>query len=90
LEQGLSGQVYNVGSGEVIDLGNLAKLVGSILAPDKPVVIKGRPNGSDRNIYVPDIHKASEMLGLQPTYSLSQAIEATGNVLRYRVSKNEA
>lgn len=87
LEQGVSGQAYNVGSDEVIDLGNLAKLVGSILAPDKPVVIKGMPKGSDRNIYVPDIHKASEMLGLQPTYSLSQAIEVTGNILRCRAGQ---
>ena len=87
LELGESGQAFNVGSGEVIDLGNLAKLVGSVLAPNKPVVIKGIPKGSDRNIYVPDIHKASEILGLQPTFSLSQAIEATGNVLRCRAGQ---
>lgn len=85
LDQGESGQAYNVGSDEVIDLGNLARLVGSVLAPNKPVVIKGVPKSMDRNIYVPDIHKASVTLGLQPSYSLSQAIEATGSVLRCRM-----
>lgn len=87
LDQGESGQAYNVGSDEVIDLGNLAKLVGSVLAPNKPVIIKGIPQGIDRNIYVPDIRKAGKMLGLQPSYSLLQAIETTGNILRSRMGQ---
>ena len=84
LQRGQSGQAYNVGSNETISIGDLAKLVGSILAPEKTVVIKGAHKGLDRNRYIPDIHKASEALGLEPVYSLRQAIGLTGDILRER------
>ncbi|MDP3122716.1 NAD(P)-dependent oxidoreductase [Polynucleobacter sp.] len=84
LQKGQSGQAYNVGSHETISLGDLAKLVGSILAPSKPVIIKGTPKGLDRNRYIPDVRKASEALGLEPAYSLRQSIELTGEILRER------
>ena len=58
--------------------------MGSILAPEKTVVIKGAHKGLDRNRYIPDIHKASEALGLEPVYSLRQAIGLTGDILRER------
>ncbi|AGG32895.1 NAD-dependent epimerase/dehydratase [beta proteobacterium CB] len=84
LEKGQSGHAYNVGSNEVIALGDLARLVGSILAPSKSVVIKGTPQGVERNRYIPDISKANQMLDLRPSYTLRQAIELTGDILRMR------
>ena len=84
LQRGKSGQAYNVGSHESISIGDLAKLVGMILAPEKPVVIKGVPKGIDRNCYIPDVYKAREALGLKPAYSLREAIELTGNIIQKR------
>jgi len=85
LQRGRSGQAYNVGSNESISIGDLAKLVGSILAPEKPVIIKGVTKAIDRNFYIPDIHKISKTLGLKPSYSLCRAIEVTGNILRSHI-----
>ncbi|MDP3622194.1 MAG: NAD(P)-dependent oxidoreductase [Polynucleobacter sp.] len=81
LEKGQSGHAYNVGSNEVIALSDLAALVGSVLAPNKPVLIKGTSQGIDRNRYIPDISKANQMLDLRPSYTLRQAIELTGDIL---------
>lgn len=83
LKMGQSGQAYNIGSDEVITLGDLAHLVGSILAPNKPIEIKGAPKGVDRNRYIPDITKARNMLGLQISYDLRHAIATTGELLQH-------
>jgi dTDP-glucose 4,6-dehydratase len=84
LERGQSSHAYNVGSNEVVALSDLAALVGSVLAPNKPVLIKGTSQGIDRNRYIPDISKANQMLDLRPSYTLRQAIELTGDILRGR------
>jgi UDP-glucuronate decarboxylase len=75
LEHGCGGQAYNVGSDEVISIADLANLVGSILAPDKPVRILGQPSpGALRQRYVPDIQKAKSAFGLSASVSLAEAI----------------
>jgi nucleoside-diphosphate-sugar epimerase len=80
---GRPGQDYNVGSDnvgsdEVISIGALAYLVRDILAPGKPVHILGQPNPcAARNLYVPDIRKARQQLGLGVTVPLADAIRCT-------------
>lgn len=73
------GQVYNVGSGEVISIAGLAHLVRDILAPEKPVCILGQHDPSaPRSRYVPDIRKVHQQLGLSVTVPLAEAIRRTG------------
>ncbi len=75
LDQGRSGQAYNVGSDEVISIGELAYLVRNILSPYKHVDIQGQSDhGGARNRYVPDIRKAQQELGLRVTVPLAEAI----------------
>ena len=79
MEHGRSGEAYNVGSGEVISIADLAHLVIAILAPKKTVRILGQVHpGATRNIYVPDIRKAQQQLGISITVPLSEAIRRTG------------
>ena len=86
LEQGKSGQAYNVGSDEVTSIASLAYLVRDILAPDKPVHVLGQPDsGAARNRYVPDISKARRDLGLEVTIPLAEAIQRTGEALNQRL-----
>jgi UDP-glucuronate decarboxylase len=83
LERGQSGQSYNVGSDEVISIGELAHLVRDIIAPQKPVHIRRLPSGSaGRNRYVPDIRKAQGELGLDVRISLADAVRRTGEFHR--------
>ena len=83
LEHGRPGQAYNVGSGDVISITDLAHLVRNILAPNKPVHILGKPNlGAVRNIYVPDISKIKHDLGFRVIIPLAEAILRTGEAYR--------
>ena len=75
LDRGRAGNVYNVGSDEVISIADLAYLVRDTLAPDKYVEILGRSIISPlRNRYVPDITKVRDQLDLTASISLSEAI----------------
>ncbi len=83
---GRPGEVYNVGSDEVVTIAELAHLVRDLLAPDKPVRVHGqRQDTSGRNRYVPDIRKARAELGLGVTIPLAEAIRRTGAAHRERV-----
>ena len=75
LRQGRAGQAYNVGSDLAICIADLANLVRDTLAPEKKVCILGAGDGCQhRNLYVPDIHKARNELGLRVTIPLRAAI----------------
>lgn len=79
LARGRAGEIYNVGSDEVVSIAELAYRVRDLLAPDKPVLIRGqRQDGQGRNRYVPDIRKAQAELGLGVTIPLDEAIRRTG------------
>ena len=76
LEQGRSGEAYNVGSNEIISIADLAYLVRDILSPKKPVLIDSKPiSGNKRNCYIPDISKVQKELGLSVTVPLKEAIK---------------
>lgn len=77
LTQGESGQCYNVGSDQAIALGDLARLIASVVAPDKPVIIEGNAAlGQLRSRYIPSITRA-KTLGLRVETPLEQAILQT-------------
>ena len=81
LHQGRAGEVYNVGSDEVVGIGELAYRVRDLLAPSKPVRILGQADaGQGRSRYIPDIRKAQRALGLRVTIPLAEAIRRTGAV----------
>lgn len=85
LKQGKAGQAYNVGSDEVISIGNLAHLVRDILAPGKAVNILGKPNKSlGSGHYVPDIRKAKQELNLYVRIPLAEAIRQCADATHKR------
>jgi nucleoside-diphosphate-sugar epimerase len=74
LTDGEAGEAYNVGSSQPICMADLATLVATLLAPNKPVEIRGtgQPD-SARSIYVPSIRKIAA-LGAVQQWSLEEAI----------------
>lgn len=83
LKKGRPGEVYNVGSDEVVSIANLAHLVRDLIAPGKPVRILGKTDPSNaRNRYVPDISKARSELGLDVSIPLAQSIRRTAEAHR--------
>ena len=76
LQQGASGNAYNVGSDEAISIADLALLVRDIVSPEKQVHVKSQLLADNvfRNRYVPDISKAKMDLGLEITVPLAEAI----------------
>ena len=76
LQDGASGNAYNVGSDEAISIADLARLVRDIVSPEKQVHVKSQLLADNvfRNRYVPDISKAKMDLGLEITVPLADAI----------------
>ena len=79
LLKGEAQQAYNVGSKEVVSILELAEKIKNLLAPEKPLIVEGRPDRESavRNRYVPDIRKAENEMGLKVKYPLDVAIELT-------------
>lgn len=78
LGQAPSNSVYNVGSDMPVSILALATLVRDLLAPNKPVRILGRDGVSvGRNVYVPDISRARNELGLDVWTMLDASIRRT-------------
>jgi UDP-glucuronate decarboxylase len=79
LEKGKPGRAYNVGSDRPISIAELAHLVRDTLAPNKELRILGKPSSSDmgRSLYVPDINRAQEELGLNVNVKLEDAVLQT-------------
>jgi dTDP-glucose 4,6-dehydratase len=88
LADGVGGRAYNVGSDQAISVAALADLVRDIVSPRKIVRVLGKPDGrSDRNLYVPDIRRAKDELGLEVTIPLGDAICATAEAVVRRSSR---
>lgn len=75
LQQGVSGQAYNVGSDQGLTIADLARRVLSRIAPDKSLRILGQGGGGVRSYYVPDIEKARG-LGLDVWTGLDASIDS--------------
>lgn len=76
LAGGQNGKIYNVGSDAALSIADLARRVGALLAPDKPVQIGVAGGNNLRSAYVPDICAARE-LGLTVWTPLDEAILRT-------------
>jgi len=82
LDRGLPGRAYNVGSDQAVSIAELANIVRDLLAPGKPVLIRGNSQKSGgRNRYIPSIQRARDELGLSIRIPLRLAILATADAL---------
>ena len=80
LERGRSGQAYNVGADVAITIRDLAHLVRDMLAPLKPVRVKGNPLASSfRNLYVPSVTRIKSELGVIQQFALEESIRDTAH-----------
>lgn len=88
LEQGQSGEDYNVGSKEALSIRELAELVKAVVNPSIDIEIKGVSNLSPGNpvnfCYVPDTTKCENTLSLKSFSNLQKSIETYSAFLRTR------
>ena len=82
LLRGQSSRAYNVGSDRPIALGDLAQLVGDLIAVGKPVRILGQIAPGQRSFYVPNISLARREFGLDVWTSLEDGIRQTAHAAR--------
>jgi dTDP-glucose 4,6-dehydratase len=77
LVRGVSGRAYNVGSGEVISIAELARLIAGAVHPPAQVTIQSTQPQGPQNIYLPNITRARTELDLDVTIPLRDAIPRT-------------
>jgi dTDP-glucose 4,6-dehydratase len=77
LTRGHLGTAYNVGSDEVVSTAELARAIASEVSPAPEVVIQAKQPQGPQNIYLPNITRAKEELGLRVTVPLREAIRRT-------------
>ena len=76
LERGESGGPYNVGSDRAISIRELAETVRDALDSKSEIVVKGTPvPGAKQSVYVPNIERARNELGLEVKVSLEDAVK---------------
>lgn len=68
---------YNVGSGDYLSIGELARTVAAVLQSDAPVRIQYEPTGAPPARYVPDVERARNELGLDVQVGLQESIRRT-------------
>jgi dTDP-glucose 4,6-dehydratase len=74
LERGEAGRPYNVGSDAAVSILELAETVRRVLGAKNDIVVKGAPQGGPPSVYVPEIGRAREELGLDVRIGLEEAI----------------
>ena len=74
LERGEAGRPYNVGSDAAVSILELAETVRRVLGARNDIVVKGAPQGGPPSVYVPEIGRAREELGLDVRIGLEEAI----------------
>jgi UDP-glucose 4-epimerase len=75
---GVVGNVYNVGSGRGVTIGEIAALVQKVAGVDKPVrqvEERVRPAGSEVERLVCDFSRAAAAFGYAPSYTLEAGLE---------------
>jgi dTDP-glucose 4,6-dehydratase len=78
LEKGRVGDVYNVGSDQAFTIKSLAELVRDVVAPGKSILVgESKRDNANRNLYIPDITKAKQELGLRIETPLVDALRKT-------------
>ncbi|NQW22639.1 MAG: SDR family NAD(P)-dependent oxidoreductase [SAR202 cluster bacterium] len=87
------GQVVNIGSGQEISVGELAKRILEVVGRDIPVICESerlRPENSEVDRLCADNNKAKDILGWVPQYTLKDGLAQTikwmeKNIDRYRL-----
>ena len=75
LERGESGRPYNVGSDRSVSIRELAETVRAVLDSKSEIVVKGTPvPGAKPSVYVPNIDRARNELGLNVKVALEDSI----------------
>ena len=75
LERGKSGRLYNVGSDWEVSIRELAETVRTVLGSKSEIVVKGTPvPGAKPSVYVPNIDRARNELGLEVKVALEDSI----------------
>jgi nucleoside-diphosphate-sugar epimerase len=77
LARGERDAAYNVGSDEVVSTAELANFVAAEVTPAARVEIQAKEPQGPQNIYLPDIAKARDELGLRVTVPLREAVRRT-------------
>jgi len=77
LLRGEKGRPYNVGSDEAVTTAELARRVATGRTPTPEVEIQSVLPQGPQNIYLPDITRSGEELGLKVTVSLDESIRRT-------------
>jgi dTDP-glucose 4,6-dehydratase len=86
------GQVINIGSGQEIAVGDLARTILELVGKDKPIICDAqrvRPEPSEVERLCADNRQARALLGWQPHYTLHDGLARTiawveENLVRYR------
>ena len=86
------GQVFNIGSGEEISIGGLAKIILQLVGADKKVISdseRARPEKSEVDRLCAESSKAQKILGWKPGHTLEEGLVETiawirDNIDRYR------
>ena len=74
------GKTINLGSNREISIGNLAKLIGTLMEKDIQIIsedLRKRPKDSEVRRLLADASLAKELLGWEPKYSLEEGLEKT-------------
>ncbi|HET8725893.1 MAG TPA: SDR family NAD(P)-dependent oxidoreductase [Alphaproteobacteria bacterium] len=74
------GQVFNLGTGREVSIGDLAKLIMNLAGAERPVEVEPqrlRPEASEVDRLLSDNGRARSVLGWQPRISLEQGLERT-------------
>ena len=75
LERGENGRPYNVGSDRAVSIRELAETVRTVLGSKSEIVVKGAPvPGAKPSVYVPNIDRARNELGLEVKVALEDSI----------------
>ena len=77
LKRGETGQPYNVGSDEGLSILELAECVRSVLGTENEIRVLGQSTSSRPSVYVPDVSRARDELGLRLTVGLDDAVRAS-------------
>jgi nucleoside-diphosphate-sugar epimerase len=77
LARGGRGRAYNVGSDESVTTAELARRISAACAPAPEVTVQSRQPQGPQNIYLPDIARARQELGLDVRVNLAEAIRRT-------------
>jgi nucleoside-diphosphate-sugar epimerase len=77
LTRGHLDTAYNVGSDEILSTAELARAVAGEVSPAPEVIIQSQQPQGPQNIYLPNVTRAREELGLRVTVPLREAIRRT-------------